>query len=217
MYNNELYHHGILGQRWGVRRFQNTDGSLKPAGEKRYYGEHSLNAKYEKITGEKKPRSRRGGIRDTLAAVGAGLSGIGVGAASIAGAKAALNYKGEGKAKQEAMAAPVNMLRDSADASRNLYRMSDDSMTINALKKANKLDLSKATDQELRDYITRYRLEREFKDLTARETASGMSRTESVLNTIGGVTSTASSVMDMVMTYQNLKNGYFGGDDKKKK
>ena len=36
--NDELYHHGIKGQRWGVRRFQNADGSLKPAGEKRYGG-----------------------------------------------------------------------------------------------------------------------------------------------------------------------------------
>lgn len=36
MYEAELYHHGIKGQKWGVRRFQNGDGSLKPAGEKRY-------------------------------------------------------------------------------------------------------------------------------------------------------------------------------------
>ena len=32
----ELYHHGILGQKWGIRRYQNADGSLTPAGEKRY-------------------------------------------------------------------------------------------------------------------------------------------------------------------------------------
>lgn len=32
---DELYHHGILGQRWGIRRFQNKDGSLTPAGRKR--------------------------------------------------------------------------------------------------------------------------------------------------------------------------------------
>lgn len=31
-----LAHHGIKGQRWGVRRFQNPDGSLTSAGAKRY-------------------------------------------------------------------------------------------------------------------------------------------------------------------------------------
>ena len=36
MKNYELYHHGILGQKWGVRRFQNEDGSLTGAGRKRY-------------------------------------------------------------------------------------------------------------------------------------------------------------------------------------
>lgn len=32
----ELYHHGVKGQKWGVRRYQNKDGSLTPAGKKRY-------------------------------------------------------------------------------------------------------------------------------------------------------------------------------------
>lgn len=31
-----LYHHGIKGQKWGVRRFQNKNGSLTPAGKERY-------------------------------------------------------------------------------------------------------------------------------------------------------------------------------------
>lgn len=35
-YPNELYHHGIKGQKWGVRRYQNSDGSLTAAGKERY-------------------------------------------------------------------------------------------------------------------------------------------------------------------------------------
>ena len=35
-YPNELYHHGIKGMKWGVRRYQNADGSLTAAGRLRY-------------------------------------------------------------------------------------------------------------------------------------------------------------------------------------
>lgn len=33
--NNYLEHHGILGQKWGIRRFQNKDGTLTAAGKRR--------------------------------------------------------------------------------------------------------------------------------------------------------------------------------------
>ena len=35
-YSNELYHWGVKGQKWGVRRYQNPDGSLTDEGKKRY-------------------------------------------------------------------------------------------------------------------------------------------------------------------------------------
>lgn len=34
-----LYHHGIKGMKWGVRRYQNPDGTLTAAGKKRYVGD----------------------------------------------------------------------------------------------------------------------------------------------------------------------------------
>lgn len=36
MNRDELRHHGIKGQKWGVRRFQNADGTLTLAGKRRY-------------------------------------------------------------------------------------------------------------------------------------------------------------------------------------
>ena len=40
-----MAHHGIFGQKWGRRRYQNKDGSLTPAGELRYRKSHKEKSK----------------------------------------------------------------------------------------------------------------------------------------------------------------------------
>lgn len=47
---SELYHHGIKGQRWGIRRYQNADGSLTPAGRKRVA---KMKDEYTALTGKR--------------------------------------------------------------------------------------------------------------------------------------------------------------------
>ena len=43
--NKELYHHGILGMHWGIRRFQNPDGTYTDLGKKRLSEGKELNKK----------------------------------------------------------------------------------------------------------------------------------------------------------------------------
>lgn len=50
---NELMHWGIKGMKWGVRRYQNRDGSLTPAGRKRYDKEMAKLKEEEKIAKNK--------------------------------------------------------------------------------------------------------------------------------------------------------------------
>lgn len=50
MTNEEyLQHHGILGQKWGVRRYQNPDGTLTDAGRKRYYTKAEIREAKKKL------------------------------------------------------------------------------------------------------------------------------------------------------------------------
>lgn len=61
MYNHELTHHGILGMKWGVRRFQNSDGSLTQAGKRRADRQESkwIKKNADKITDNAKKKSSR--------------------------------------------------------------------------------------------------------------------------------------------------------------
>ena len=74
MKDDHLAHYGLKGMHWGVRRFQNADGSLTAAGKKRYGSGESSGATKKKVDGKK------------IAKTAAKVTGAALMAATVAGA-----------------------------------------------------------------------------------------------------------------------------------
>lgn len=88
MENTYLAHHGILGQKWGIRRFQNEDGSLTDEGYRHYgYGKVRGNGRIKNTLERTKQGGKIGAVVGSATAIG----DLGLKVAQLAAAGAIFN------------------------------------------------------------------------------------------------------------------------------
>lgn len=160
--NEELYHHGILGQKWGIRRFQNSDGSLTSAGKRRYDNDsHGKSGKDTKSETLEKSKAGAKNLKKTVA-VGATIA---VASLAIIGASKLPKVKSKADAGRQVVntvmntassnisRSAVNAARTAANATANRPKMSrQDAKRMKEL-----MEVSRAVaNQRIAQYGTRY-------------------------------------------------------------
>lgn len=73
----ELYHHGVKGQKWGQRNYQNEDGSLTAAGREHYgYGKRVAKKVYSALSSDRAQKALRGFAKFTARVNNASTGGL---------------------------------------------------------------------------------------------------------------------------------------------
>lgn len=170
-YNNQIWHWGVKGMKWGVRRYQNADGSLTDAGKKRYDRDVAANKK------KKDNKLSTDALQDSN------------------------RWVREDRERAKSVADAGNQMAG------NLKTLNDKSMRIQA-RRTPKMDLSKMTDQEMREQINRAMLEKQYDDMfNPKKVYSGREAVSDTLEIAGSALAITSSALSIALAIQKLREG----------
>lgn len=178
--NGELRHWGVKGMKWGVRRYQNKDGTLTAAGEKRY----SREAKEKGFNQQKND--------------GTYYKQTKKGKTEFFEAKPTSYAKEDNEALK-------NVLNESKNVTNAVKNLNDISIR-QSKKNRPRMDLSNMTDKEMRDQINRELLERQYDDIfNTQNTTKGREHVSEVLETTGSVLAIGASAVGLAVGILTLK------------
>ena len=207
----ELYHSGIKGMKWGIRRYQNYDGTLTEEGRHRYNknydddrAEGSLPTKDEDgnyyYTNKKGKKTLYKTRSDQLSDE------------ELTDLNKRVQQENKLVAETSSAYDPPEYTGPKADqALRDASRIAKD--IADALPKGNgkviKKDYSYLSDQELRDRINRLQLEDSYGRLTGdtKYVKSGSEKTREMLQTVGSVLAIAGSTVGLAYTIRKMREG----------
>lgn len=207
--SHSLSHHGIKGQKWGVRRFQNKDGTLTAKGKKRYkdtsedvksMSNEELQSRINRLRNEQKyidltkKSSKISRSADSL------KESSDIGSNSVKTNKNISKLKGKDTTSYDLVGNGFKTLSKTASATKKIDKLITEPIHV----KKSKEKLTTMTDDELRNIVTRLDLEKQYSDVSRNYRNRGQIKVREIIDVVGDMLAITASATTIAVVGKKL-------------